>query len=113
MAQREFRAKVVRVVDGNTVELKVDTGFFNTHTARFRLAGIDAPERNNEARQALTGLLATFGDDWFRVLVDKADPHGGWLATVPLYDHAAPTATVNQRMIELGFVKPSTGDPKP
>lgn len=38
--QHTFTAKVIRVVDGDTVELLLH---YRTH-ANFRLAGIDAPE---------------------------------------------------------------------
>ena len=41
-----YTAEVVRVVDGDTVELAVDCGFRLTFKDRFRLAFINAPERD-------------------------------------------------------------------
>ena len=39
-----FRARCTKVVDGDTVDLYVDTGFHTFRQERFRLAGIDTPE---------------------------------------------------------------------
>lgn len=101
MARREFFAKLIRVIDGDTVELCMDCGFYNTHTSHFRLAGINAPEHDIHATNALKDLLSAFGDGWFKVMVDKADKYGRFLVTIPLYEMA--TGTVNQQMIDKGF----------
>ena len=50
-----YAARLVRVVDGDTVDLDIDLGFHITVRERFRLAGIDTPElrdRNTELRAA-------------------------------------------------------------
>ena len=49
-----YRAVVVNIIDGDTLDLRVDLGFFTKHEGRFRLAGIDCPEllRQVEARPA-------------------------------------------------------------
>lgn len=39
-----YKAKVIRVVDGDTYDMEVDLGFDIRFTARFRLRGIDTPE---------------------------------------------------------------------
>ena len=39
-----YKAKVLRVVDGDTYDMEVDLGFDIRFTARFRLRGIDTPE---------------------------------------------------------------------
>lgn len=39
-----FSARLVRVVDGDTVILSIDTGFATTREERIRLSGIDTPE---------------------------------------------------------------------
>ena len=89
MIRRTFSAKLVRVVDGDTVELTCDTGFYSTHTVKFRLAGIDTPELKqaggSDARQAITGLLASFGDGWFTIHSEGVDKYGRWLITIPHY----------------------------
>lgn len=45
MADYNYQAIILRWVDGDTVDLKIDLGFHMTVTDRFRLAGIDTPER--------------------------------------------------------------------
>jgi len=47
----EYRASLVRVVDGDTIIADVDLGFRIHQTMSVRLAGIDAPEPRGESRQ--------------------------------------------------------------
>jgi len=60
------RAKVERVVDGDTVDLLVDLGFDILLRERVRLAGIDAPEsRTRDLDEKARGLAATaFVEQW-------------------------------------------------
>lgn len=56
----EYRCKIVRVVDGDTVDVDIDLGF-NTwiHNERVRLEGLDTPEsRTSDSIQKFFGLLA-------------------------------------------------------
>ena len=39
-----YKAKVVRVVDGDTYDVAVDLGFYIYHQIRVRLRGVDTPE---------------------------------------------------------------------
>lgn len=41
---RVFRAHVLEIIDGDTVDMAFDCGFYNTHVDRIRLYGIDTPE---------------------------------------------------------------------
>ena len=113
MIRRTFSAKLVRVLDGDTVELTCDTGFYSTHTVKFRLAGIDTPELKqaggSDARQALIDLLAAFGDGWFTIHSEGVDKYGRWLVTIPLYESAGELVTINHRLIELSFAVPYGG----
>lgn len=47
-----FRAELVRVIDGDTLEIRIDTGFGDTHRERIRLLGVDAPEVVGATRAA-------------------------------------------------------------
>ena len=44
----EYRAKVVRWVDGDTVDMVVDLGFKMTAHQRFRIYDLDTPERGED-----------------------------------------------------------------
>ena len=54
----EYRVKqVLKVVDGDTIDVIIDLGFDVSFTSRVRLAGIDTPEsRTTDAREKILGL---------------------------------------------------------
>ena len=54
----EYRVKeVLKVVDGDTIDVIIDLGFDVSFTSRVRLAGIDTPEsRTKDAREKILGL---------------------------------------------------------
>ena len=56
----EYKATIVRVVDGDTVDVDIDLGFDTwLHNQRIRLYGIDTPEcRTRNKREKAHGLLA-------------------------------------------------------
>lgn len=56
----EYRAKVVHIVDGDTVDLDIDLGFdVWLKKQRIRLLGIDAPEsRTRDLEEKVYGLMA-------------------------------------------------------
>ena len=49
--------KVIKVVDGDTIDVDIDLGFKISYTQRVRLAGIDTPEsRTKDLREKALGL---------------------------------------------------------
>ena len=67
-----YRARLVRVVDGDTIDVHIDAGFQNYREDRLRLLGLNCPEVHGPTREA--GLAATvFTADWLR-LGDALDP---------------------------------------
>jgi len=80
-----YDATLVRVVDGDTVDLEVDLGFRISARIRCRLKGVDCPERGQPkwdlARDRVHALLAGR-----RFLVgtelDAKDKYGRVLATI-------------------------------
>ena len=57
----EYRCKIVRVVDGDTVDVDIDLGFgMWIHKERIRVYGIDTPEsRTRDSTEKIFGKLAT------------------------------------------------------
>jgi micrococcal nuclease len=54
-----YKAECVRVVDGDTIDAKIDLGFDITIKKRIRLAGINAPEsRTRDLEEKKLGLAA-------------------------------------------------------
>ena len=45
-----YNAEVIRVIDGDTFDLKIDLGFKIIHESRFRLQNIDTPEIRGKER---------------------------------------------------------------
>jgi micrococcal nuclease len=90
MAQKVWRydnVELVRVIDGDTLELDIDMGNSIRWLAKFRLYGIDTPEihgttaqAGQAARAALTEMLMASGIDYIET--HKPDKYGRWLATV-------------------------------
>lgn len=66
----EYRCKVSRVVDGDTVDVDIDLGFgVWLHKERVRIIGIDTPEsRTRDKEEKKYGLAAkAFVKDFFRI----------------------------------------------
>lgn len=83
-----YRAKIAKVVDGDTVDLDVDLGFHVVFRIRGRLIGVDTPERGHpdwaKASAVLSDLLAQQTDDEGYVLIktDKTGKYGRWLVDI-------------------------------
>lgn len=88
--------EVIRVVDGDTVDLRVDLGFHMTTALRFRILDVDTPERSEPGWADATAITRSWlGADerTLRARTAKADSFGRWLAEV--YD-----ATTLERLAE-------------
>jgi len=70
----EYPAQLVEVIDGDTVDVKVDLGFHIHRTVRLRLAGVDTAEIfgvDHSSEQYQSGMEhASFVEDWFADAVD-------------------------------------------
>ena len=84
----DYRAKLIRAVDGDTIDCEVDLGYTVFVRVRFRLSGVDTPERGregfSEATDELVTLLEGVADDdgWFIVRSTKTGKFGRWLAEI-------------------------------
>lgn len=90
-----YRARCTRIVDGDTLDLVVDVGFYLHSTIRVRLARIDAPEKRGYSREAglaaeraVKAWMPAWGfemeeNPWPLVIhTEKAGPFGRWIAEV-------------------------------
>tara|TARA_Y100000356_G_scaffold47351_1_gene37506 strand:- start:168 stop:512 length:345 start_codon:yes stop_codon:yes gene_type:complete len=63
-----YKIELLRVVDGDTVDVRIDLGFNVWHKCRVRLVGINAPEsRTRDKEEKKRGLAAK---SW---LIDKLE----------------------------------------
>tara|TARA_Y100001972_G_C7506968_1_gene256351 strand:- start:25 stop:369 length:345 start_codon:yes stop_codon:yes gene_type:complete len=54
-----YKVEVLRIVDGDTVDVRIDLGFNVWHKCRVRLMGINAPEsRTRDKEEKKRGLAA-------------------------------------------------------
>lgn len=104
--------KVIKVVDGDTVDAEVDTGFYHKCTQRFRLFGIDTPERGEEGYKEATERLKELLDtDELYVHSKKTGSFGRWLGTFYTYDEkirgeeGTGMVNINKAMEDEGFAK--------
>jgi len=97
---------VIRVIDGDTVDLRIDIGFHLSAALRFRLRSIDTPERGAER----WADAKTFAEQWFaakmgieevRAMTSKGDSFGRWLAHV--YTRAG---SLNEALLTAGLAVP-------
>jgi micrococcal nuclease len=113
----EYSAKLIKVVDGDTLDLEVDLGFDVNVKMRFRLAGIDTPElKSKDATERLTALEAKqFVQDFLankplKVLTskDKQEKYGRYLATV----FVVGGENLNVALLDNKLAKPYDGGSK-
>jgi len=100
----EYKATLLRVIDGDTIHLDVDLGIDIHVHLTIRLAGIDAPEMGTPAGQAAKDwLINRLGSKTVYVdtVKDRKEKYGrylGWISTDA--DPRAPY--VNQEMVVAG-----------
>ena len=116
-----YNIKIVRVIDGDTVDVMIDLGFNIWIKNRIRLFGIDTPEirtkdleekeRGKGAKARLEELLCLFTDlDYDRVLTltsHGVDKYGRCLGTLYGADNHNPNGedqlNLNELLISEGF----------
>lgn len=104
---------VVRVVDGDTVDLKLgkDIGFYvsATATVRVRLLNVDTPERGDP----LWDDAKDYTTEWLRhhqlaarASTHKSDSFGRWLAYIYVPQEDGTVFSLNDDLIHAGLAKP-------
>lgn len=108
----EYRATLLRVVDGDTVHLAVDLGFDTTHHITGRLLGINTPElptpEGKAARQHLLDLLSL--NLLVHTVKDRREKYGRYLVTLWRDGEDTSGPSINQRMVDDGHAQPYSGE---
>jgi micrococcal nuclease len=117
MTVYEYRCDVTRVIDGDTVEVEIDLGFYLTAKHRVRLLGVDAPELFSGTDREAGAAAKTFVEGWvgrkkaglrypFRIRTEKADSFGRWLGNLTaIGDDPATAATLSEELVEHGHAE--------
>jgi len=99
-----YKAKIVNVVDGDTVDAEVDLGFKIIMKQRFRLLGVDTPELRGLTADKEGAILAKqYTTDMLlgkTVIMNtyKSDSFGRWLAVIEVDG-----VNFNESLIANGF----------
>ena len=100
-----YKAKLDRVIDGDTVDANIDLGFDITIHKRIRLAGIDTPEsRTRDLEEKARGLASKaklvelLGDGDFTLESKEVGKYGRVLGTLIVDD-----VNINDTLVKEGF----------
>jgi micrococcal nuclease len=110
-----YQARLLRIIDADTLDIEVDLGFRTHIRTPLRLVGLNAPEHNTEAGRAAIGWVAL----WLAqtgiagaLVIDSAksgdwsgDKYGRWLATV--WDESG--RCLNLDLLASGHAVPMAG----
>jgi micrococcal nuclease len=112
---RYENVKVLRVLDGDTVELEIDMGNNIRWTDKFRLYGIDTPEVHGSTKAAgdaaTEKLKSLLENGILSAETFKPDKYGRWLVRLTVIVDAYPTY-VSDAMINAGHARPYFGGTK-
>lgn len=105
----EYNARILSVVDGDTVHAEIDLGFDQRANKTLRLAGINAPEKGtDEGTAAWLWLEERLNGLGNRVVIttekDRKEKYGRYLAW--LHDGED---SINMQMIAAGHAVPYDG----
>jgi micrococcal nuclease len=109
----EYKAKLDRVIDGDTVDCYIDLGFNITVKERVRLKGIDTPEIRTKdleekskgfaAKERVEELFAGVEDFYIKTELDKKGKYGRILGTVILPSHV--DISLNDILLQEGHAE--------
>lgn len=100
-----YKAVLLRVVDADSIDVRVDLGFSIFTDMKLRLLGINAPEMNTAegkaAKLALETLLPLQSPLIIETYKDRREKYGRFLATLLFND-----MNVNTWLVENGYAVP-------
>lgn len=106
----QYNATVNRWIDGDTVELTLDLGFYLTYRSHFRLEGLDTPERGKAGYKEARAFCEALAPPGTAVLgvTSKSDKYGRWL----IYLQGSTGPSINSQLLEAGLARPYDGGAK-
>ena len=112
-----YKAKLMRVVDGDTVDAEIDLGFGVFMKQRIRLYGIDTPEsRTRDLEEKERGLAAKarlselLGKEFIvETILNKRGKFGRILGTLHVTQEDGTKMNINQQLVTEGAKEYSRG----
>ena len=112
----QYKINVLKIVDGDTLDVSIDLGFYVTTIQRIRLVGVDTPETNskdelerklaNEAKQFITEWIST--QKQMLIKTTKDDKYGRMLGEIT-GDNGQ---IINNILVEKGYAWAYDGNTK-
>jgi micrococcal nuclease len=96
----EYHATLVRIIDGDTIEVDIDLGFSVKTRQTLRLNGIDTPEMNTAEGKTVKQKLSAMLPDSFTIATTKREKYGRYLAEIFVMGKS-----INQRLLDEGHAK--------
>lgn len=121
----QYEAKVIRIVDGDTLWLDIDLGFRLHIQTDVRLAHINTPETVNYSLQGISDPAAAYVSECVPpgascvVEISRPDKYSRWLATIFFLPGEVDRAKIlagprvlNDELVKRGFAKHYEGGKK-
>lgn len=107
----KYWAEVLRVVDGDTIDMLIDLGFDVWIKQRIRLDGIDTPEKKFALGKALKkSMQDQLEGEFVLIEVAKPDKYGRYLGTIWLTENSL--ESINHQLYANGLAKLYSGGSK-
>ena len=115
MVMYKYKAKIERIVDGDTIDIVIDLGFKITTNQRLRLKGINTPETYNVKKgseEYIKGMAAKefvvkrIADNNYEAIIETdkdTGKYGRYIAEIWLADS---DVSLNVELVEKGFAQP-------
>jgi len=107
----QYKAKIIKVYDGDTVTAEIDLGFDIKYKTSVRLIGIDTPELRSKymlekelAKNARGYLEDLIYEKEVTLITHKDDKYGRYLCDIYLDE-----LNINNEMIRIGYARPYDG----
>jgi len=109
----KYKAKLIKIIDGDTLDVLVDLGFGIFHKIRLRLIGINTPEifgrhvkeekpLGLKFKHKLEEILSSEDEFIVRTYKDKKGKYGRYLAEIQLKNGSEVTKLLKEYADELG-----------
>ena len=105
-----YKAKILRVIDGDTIEAELDIGFCLTFRTKLRLLGVNSPEIHakdeairKKAQESRNFTEKTLLDQEVFITTSKFDAFGRYLATVFVKTYEGTWVDFNKILLDGGY----------
>ena len=115
MLLHQYKATLIRVIDGDTIDLNVDLGFRIKNRVRFRLIGIDTPELRSDskfekemalvAKEYVEAQFMAYNKECY-LRSNKKGSWGRWLADVYFKDTEGRFHSLSEMLLNNGMADP-------